>query len=210
MVRLRRIVYNALEEAVVNAVFHKSYKDDVPVNIRIYTDHIEIINYPGPDKWIDMDKFSKGKIRSRKYRNRRIGEFLKELDLSEKQGTGITKIINSLKLNGSPAVEFETVDERVYLSTIIRLHRGFKVKNETSFETSLKQVLKQVLTEKELSKLEPIIDYIEKYGSITVQQAIDITGKSRTTVWRYMQTLTKTEIIQSAGNTDNTIYKRKE
>ena len=52
-----------------------------------------IINFPGPDKWIDMEKFANGKVRARKYRSRRIGELFKEIDLSEKQGTGISKIL---------------------------------------------------------------------------------------------------------------------
>ncbi|MCL1983057.1 MAG: putative DNA binding domain-containing protein [Clostridiales bacterium] len=117
--------YSALEEALVNAVFHKSYRDADPVEIRIYVDCIMILNYPGPEKWIDMGKFAEGKIRSRRYRNRRIGEFFKEINLSEKQSTGITKIIRALEQNGSPPPEFETVDERVYLITTIRKREGF-------------------------------------------------------------------------------------
>lgn len=89
--------YNALEEAVVNAVFHKSYREPEPVEIRIYVDRIMIINYPGLAKWVNLDKFVQGKAKARKYRNRRIGELFKELDLSEKQGTGITKILKDLR-----------------------------------------------------------------------------------------------------------------
>ena len=57
------------------------------------------INYPGSAKWIDMDKFKQGKVLVRRYRNRRIGEFLKEIDLSEKKSTGIFKILRELKKN---------------------------------------------------------------------------------------------------------------
>lgn len=42
--RLFNYPYNALEEALVNAVLHKNYKKDVPVEIRIYLD--QIINFP--------------------------------------------------------------------------------------------------------------------------------------------------------------------
>jgi len=72
-----------------------------------------------------MDKFAAGEIRSRQYRNRRIGEFFKEIELSEKQSTGITKILRTLEYNGSPPPEFETVDERVYLITTIRISKGW-------------------------------------------------------------------------------------
>lgn len=64
-VRFYNYPYNALEEAVVNAVFHKSYRDDSPVEIRIYTDEIVILNYLGSAKWIDMDKFAQGKLECR-------------------------------------------------------------------------------------------------------------------------------------------------
>ena len=83
--------YNALEEALVNAVLHKNYKGDVPVEIRIYLDQIQIINFSGPDHYIDMEKFAAGKVRARRYRNPKIGEFFKEIDLSEKKSTGISK-----------------------------------------------------------------------------------------------------------------------
>ena len=123
--------YNALKEALVNAVFHKSYRIQEPVEIRIYLDCIKIINYPGPEKWINMDVFKTGKAIARRYRNRRIGEFLKEIDLSEKRSTGITKILETLRLNGSPLPEFETDDERNYFIVTIRPHETFQIDNKT-------------------------------------------------------------------------------
>jgi ATP-dependent DNA helicase RecG len=117
--------YSALEEVLVNAVFHKSYRIQEPVEVRIYVDCIKIINYPGPEKWIDMDVLRAGRAISRRYRNRRIGEFFKEIDLSEKKYTGITKILHSLKANGSPLPEFETDEDRNYFIVTIYPHESF-------------------------------------------------------------------------------------
>ncbi len=122
--------YNALEEAVVNAVLHKNYKEDVPVEIRIYLDQIQIINFPGPDHYIDMEKFAAGKVRARRYRNPKIGEFFKEIDLSEKKSTSISKILRELKRNGSPLPEFETDADRTYMITTIKIHKGFEFEKE--------------------------------------------------------------------------------
>ena len=122
--------YNALEEALVNAVLHKNYKEDVPVEIRIYLDQIRIINFPGPDPYIDMEKFAAGKVRARKYRNPNIGEFFKEIDLSGKKSTGISKILRELKRNGSPMPEFETDVDRTYMITTIRIRERFEIENE--------------------------------------------------------------------------------
>ena len=52
-----------------------------------------------------------GRAVSRRYRNRRIGEFLKELDLTEGRATGIPKILKVMAANGSPSPLFETDDE---------------------------------------------------------------------------------------------------
>ena len=122
--------YNALEEALVNAVLHKNYKEDVPVEIRIYLDQIQIINFPGPDHYIDMEKFAAGKVQARRYRNPKIGEFFKEIDLSEKKSTGISKILRELKRNGSPMPEFETDVDRTYMITTIKIHERFEMENE--------------------------------------------------------------------------------
>ena len=179
--------YNALEEVLVNAVFHKSYRDDVPVNVRIYADRIEVINYPGPDRWIDMDKFAEGKIRSRKYRNRRIGEMFKEIDLSEKQGTGITKILRTLKANGSPAPEFETVEERVYLSTVIRMHEGFRgVGFQSGPQNDPQKVSQSDLQKKQafIRMEEAIIQVIQEESTITRAEIAEKLGISLKTVAR--------------------------
>ena len=124
--------FNAIEEALVNAVFHKSYREAEPVEIRVYVDSIQIINYPGLDRWIDLNKFASGRVRARKYRNRRIGEFLKEIDLTEKQGTGIPKILRELKQNGSTAPDFDMDKDRTYLNTIFHIRDGFALSDKMS------------------------------------------------------------------------------
>ena len=60
-----------------------------------------------------------GRAVPRRYRNRRIGEFLKELELSEGRGTGISKIVHALLANGSPTPAFETDENRT--SLLVRL-----------------------------------------------------------------------------------------
>ena len=71
---------------------------------------------------VRLEDFKKGKAVSRRYRNRRIGEFLKELDLTEGRSTGISKIIKAMAKNGSPAPEFETDDERSYFLIRLPVH----------------------------------------------------------------------------------------
>lgn len=73
-----------------------------------------------------MEAIREGKsLRSRRYRNRRLGEFLKELDLTEGRATGIPTIQDELKANGSPKATIETDEERTYFLIDIPCHPEF-------------------------------------------------------------------------------------
>ena len=64
-------------------------------------------------------------LRSRRYRNRRLGEFLKELELTEGRATGIPTIQDELHDNGSPQATIETDEERSYFLIDIPCHPDF-------------------------------------------------------------------------------------
>ena len=111
---------------MVNAVYHRGYDVREPVEVRIMEDRIHIVSYPGPDRSISVKSIENKNIIARKYRNRRIGEFLKELKLTEGRNTGIPKIKRTLKNNGSKEPEFETNESRDYFITTIFMHDGFE------------------------------------------------------------------------------------
>ena len=93
-VRVKNYSYEAIEEFLSNAIYHKSYQIHEPVTVRIEADKIEITSSPGPDRSISDEDISKYQMRTRRYRNRRIGDFLKELHLVEGRNTGIPTAIN--------------------------------------------------------------------------------------------------------------------
>ncbi len=63
---------------------------------------------------------------ARDYRNRRIGDFLKELHLTEGRGTGVPKIYRALERNGSPMPVLETDPDSNYFLTVIYAHPDAK------------------------------------------------------------------------------------
>ncbi len=75
--------YAAIEEILVNAVYHRSYEEHEPIEVRVLPEEITITSYPGPDRSINLAQLAQGKLVPRRYRNRRIGDFLKELNLTE-------------------------------------------------------------------------------------------------------------------------------
>ena len=117
--------YAALEEALANAVYHKAYDVREPIEVRIEDDKIEIVSYPGPVYSVTREQLKDYRVSNRRYRNRRIGEFLKELHLTEGRNTGFKKILDAIKQNGSPLPEFETDKEHSYFISRIFVHPDF-------------------------------------------------------------------------------------
>jgi len=118
--------FQALEEALANAVYHKNYEEREPIEVNIRLDQIEILSHGGAMPPITADDFKKERIISRKYLNRRVGDFLKELHLTEGKGTGIPKIRRAMRNNGSEDPIFETDNDRSYFLTILPV-RPFSV-----------------------------------------------------------------------------------
>jgi len=120
--RVTNFPYDAIEEAVVNAVYHRGYDVREPIEVRISPDDLVVLSYPGPDRSVRLDQLRAGRAMPRRYRNRRIGEFLKELDLTEGRATGIPKILRAMQANGSPPAVFEFDEDHSYFSVSLPVH----------------------------------------------------------------------------------------
>ncbi|MGD9707258.1 MAG: RNA-binding domain-containing protein, partial [Candidatus Delongbacteria bacterium] len=123
--------FEAIEEALANAVYHKNYELREPIEVRILPAAIEIISFGGPEPSIRIKDLNEGIVRSRRYRNRRIGEFLKELNMTEGKGTGMPTIKKVMEANGSPPAKYDTDgDERRFFVTELPVHPHFLTEAE--------------------------------------------------------------------------------
>lgn len=156
--RIFNYPYQAIEEAVVNAFYHRDYMSFEPVTIEIEPDCINIMNFPGIDRSISEKTIAEGKrFVSRFYRNRRLGEFLKELDLSEGHSSGIPTIQEELEKNGSLRAEFFTDEDRRAMRIRIPVHPAFlEVDDEVSLSDSYEKATKK-LSKKKIEQYDKII-----------------------------------------------------
>lgn len=132
--RVWNFPYAAIEEAVVNAVYHRSYEEREPIEVRIDRNELVVLSFPGPDRSISLADLQAGRAVSRRYRNRRIGEFLKELDLTEGRATGVPKILRVMEANGSPQPIFESDEERTSFVIRLPVHPKAKVTPQVTAE----------------------------------------------------------------------------
>ncbi len=160
--------YEAMEEAVVNATYHRSYEGvPEPVKIYLYPSRMEVISYPGPMPGIEKHHFRQGSSTPPvPNRNRRIGEFLKDLRLAEGRGTGIPKIRRKMSENGSPDPVFEFDESRSYFRVTLPAHPEYIVIHALRESAHLWAVGER---QKALANLEAASIRVPKSGALFAQ-----------------------------------------
>lgn len=175
--------YEAMEEAIVNAIYHRDYELPEPVKVYLYPNRMEIISYPGPVMGLERKHFQLGNpIPPVPVRNRRIGEFLKELRLAEGRGTGIPKIRRKMNENGSPEPVFEFDEARSYFQVILPAHPQYIVIQALRESAHLWAIGER---QKAISNLENASKAVSKSGALIAQiieytaSIGDLTGAER-------------------------------
>ena len=189
--------YEAVEEALANAVYHRNYELREPIEVRILPNAIEIISYNGIDPSLKQADFERGIIRVRRYRNRRIGGFLKELELTEGRGTGIPTIIRALNNNGSPAPVFDTDEpNRSYFVIEIPIHYDFLGTTHLSEQERLVERLVEGLVDSQKKLVRLMVDN----PSISKKEISECIGISTTAIDKNIASLKKKNIIARVGS----------
>lgn len=190
--RIYNYPYEAVEEALSNAIYHRSYQIREPITVVSSENRLEITSLPGPDRTITDEDIKKGHMVSKRYRNRRIGDFLKELKLVEGRNTGIPTILRAMEKNRSEAPVFETDPERTFFTVTLPIHQAFLTEENTFRNTYKKSVTKSVSD----IKIE-IVKALENSKSMSVNELAKHMGYSKATakVYRAVKELIADEVI---------------
>lgn len=98
------IPYDALREAIINAVAHRNYfEKGANVMVEMFDDRIEISNPGGLVKGLSPEDFGKKSV----LRNPNIAGLLHRIGYIEKMGTGINKMRELIAEAGLPPIKFE-------------------------------------------------------------------------------------------------------
>lgn len=188
------------------------------VTIEIEPDCINIMNFPGIDRSISEKTIAEGKrFVSRYYRNRRLGEFLKELDLSEGHSSGIPTIQEELEKNGSPRAEFFTDEDRRAMRIRIPIHPTFLEEDKNVIENVIENVID--ISEKRIRECIPsyskkkaarafeIVKMISDNPKVSIDEMrikLDVTDR---TIARYISELKEHKIIDRIGPDNGGLWK---
>ena len=173
-VRVYNYPYDAVEETLSNAIYHKSYQIGEPITVTVTPDRMEITSLPGPDRTISDEDIQNRRMISRRYRNRRIGDFLKELKLIEGRNTGIPTILRAMENNGSRSPVFETDADRTYFTVILPVHDTFLYSTMAEVQTPAKSKSRRSIEEiKDL--VVAILDRVGDLSTSELAAAMDYT-----------------------------------
>lgn len=201
--------FAAIEEALSNAVYHRAYDEREPIEVRVERDRIEILSFPGPDRSVTLEGLKSYRVSNRRYRNRRIGDFLKELHLTEGRNTGFKKILDALEANGSPKPEFETDETRSYFITRLFVHKGFLEEKQgdenastpNSTPSTPNSTLSSELMEtlQRLPLREQILVLIKKNPSISKKKMTEILGVSMYALKKELALMSEEHVAEFVG-----------
>jgi ATP-dependent DNA helicase RecG len=212
--------FEALREAVVNAVIHRDYsKTGESIRVFYYTDRVEIhspgLLLPG----ITVEQMEQGKVRS-KLRNSVLAGLLRDIPgYMERIGSGIRLMLNETKRMGLPTPQFQEMGE--FVVTFRKAPSDIAQPYSTSEEDKPQQLVLDVLpaTVPPLSSGKTVLPdmdkrkaiamrYVQEHGSITNREYRELTGVSEQTANRDLEALVELGGLLRVGEKRGRRYKR--
>ena len=183
--------------------------------VQVWPDKIEILSFPGPVPPVNADVLkSQRRIVAREYRNRRIGDFLKELDLTEGRGTGFPTIYRAMENNGSPMPVFNTDEQSTHFLVTLPAHL-LSLVNQLSIQRSDQEKIFNI------NDLESFLHWIDQLSvqesvQVSVQEGVQVTNQVKLLVSRFagnfaeilllqlqQQDLSKKDLLAAIGLTNH-------
>lgn len=190
------IPYDALREAVINAVAHRDYfEKGANVMVEMFDDRIEITNPGGLVKGLRPEDLGKKSM----LRNPNIANLLHRIKYIEKMGTGINKIRKLVAEAGLPPVKFEF---GTFFTVIFRRPKRKDMMsnvNEKLSKALLPEAINESINEAIKERLAKEFLYIQQNRSVALADIKKIFVLSRATAQRDLSILKKLGVIKFAG-----------
>jgi ATP-dependent DNA helicase RecG len=186
-----QLPYEALREALINAVIHRDYfEKGANVMVEMFGDRIEITNPGGLVKGLTPENF--GKISM--LRNPGIANLFKRIDYIEKMGTGIERIRLELKKAKVPQVQYELMPS--FVKAVFP--RPEEVAEIAAQETAQEKTQKR--TQKRTQKQQAILDFLKAHPEAGRKDIADnIDGVTENGVKSIIRALQQKNLLRRIG-----------
>ncbi len=178
----------AIREALINALIHRDYfRWNVQTQIKIFDDYIWFYNIGGLPEGITLDELKQP--HSSVPRNPLVVHIFYLAGFIEEIGSGIGRIMDSIKSVGLPEPEFK---EEM---------GGFSVYFRKDIYTE-EYLRKMGLNERQIKA----VMYVKEKGRITNKEYQELINTTKRTASRDLKDLTEKEILEQVGDTGKGTY----
>ena len=181
---------NALREAIINALIHRSYQETADVRVFIFDNRVEVINPGTFPEGVSPDEPTHKPV------NPTLSQFMYDIGFIEQYGAGIRmmKRLSEEWGNKEPRYEFHPLETKIIFDSPIQ---------ETTF-IEIDDISEQ-LNERQKKAL----FHVEKNGQIATKEYVEINRVSRQTAYAELRDLTNKDLFTAIGKGRGTRYVRK-
>lgn len=184
---VHEIPLSAIREALVNSVAHRAYDYEAPTRITLFPDRIEFLNPGTFYAPINPENLKEGLSR---YRNPLIADALRKKGYMEKQGIGITLIIDSCLDAGLEEPQFVELEHHVKV-VMYRKH----------------SLLSSVEVSDNLFDVNAMKRHFSAFEVFSSKEFAQYLGKSVSTAKKLLFELQEQKIIEMIGKGPSTRYR---
>lgn len=143
---------DALREIIVNMIVHRDYRSANDSTIKVHDDRIEFFNPGTLLDGLTIEQIKAGSHKSH-LRNKQVATIFKELELIEKYGSGVRRVIDAFVAYGLREPEFEATQGGVAV-TVFKLQPESQPESQPETTQTLEAKVLKLLTGTPMGKRE--------------------------------------------------------
>lgn len=190
------VPYDALREAIINAVAHRNYfEKGTNVMVEMFDDRIEITDFGGLPKGLTPKEFGKKSV----LRNPNIAGLLHRIEYIEKMGTGINKMRRIMSAAGLPPIEFEFT---TFFTVIFRrpsLTKAKVIDEDVGVNVGVNVGINVGVKGERLERILWILEMIYEGSPMNIDKSAKLLNITSRTLERDFEVLRKKELIEFVG-----------
>jgi ATP-dependent DNA helicase RecG len=176
--------YEAVREALINALIHRDYTDTTALQIRVYDDKIVFSNGATLSNEVPIEKFKENHI-SKPF-NPLIANMFYKAGFVESWGKGTNNIINDCKKMGLPEPEYKYTFHSVQL---------------TLYGTPQETPQKNPQKNPQENTKERVLCLLSEDGNLTIKEIARVLNKNADTIKEHIANLKKEGRLKRVGST---------
>lgn len=181
---------NALREAIINALIHRSYQETADVRVFIFDNRVEVINPGTFPEGVSPDEPTHKPV------NPTLSQFMFDVGFIERYGAGIRMMQRLCREwgNKEPRYEFHPLETKIIFDSPIQESTFIEIDD-----------ISEQLNERQRNAL----FHVQKNGQITRKEYVQINHVSNTTAYEELRDMADNSLLDVKGKGRGTKYVRK-